>query len=179
MRNILAKLPRAIQGRLKKLIHQVFLAPSHEDALKRGRALITRFKDRYPAAMECLEKDLEESVTHLRFPSGHHVRIRTTSRLERLNGEGRRRTRVIPRFPTERSLPELALCVVDHGLCEVARGHHDTGDPQEVGQAAHGDHDENGGDGCLTRGNRCLEAFTGKIPLDHGSLPIPEGASFT
>ena len=26
-----------------------------------------------------------------------------TNRLERLNGEGRRRTKVIPRFPTERS----------------------------------------------------------------------------
>ncbi len=107
MRNILAKLPRAIQGRLKKLIHQVFLAPSYEDALKRGRSLITRFKDRYPAAMECLEKDLEESVIYLRFPSEHHVRVRTTNRLERLNGEGRRRTKVIPRFPTERSCLSL------------------------------------------------------------------------
>ena len=53
--------------------------------------------------MECLERDLEECVTYLRFPSVHHVRIRTTNRLERLNGEGRRRTKVIPRFPTERS----------------------------------------------------------------------------
>ena len=29
--------------------------------------------------------------------------IRTTNRLERLHGEGRRRTKGIPRFPTERS----------------------------------------------------------------------------
>ena len=107
MRNILAKLPRAMQGRVKKLVRQVFLAPSYEDGIKRGRALIARFKDRYPAAMECLEKDLEECVTYLRFPSEHHVRIRTTNRLERLNGEGRRRTKVIPRFPTERSCLSL------------------------------------------------------------------------
>jgi len=40
---------------------------------------------------------------NLRFPEAHHRRIRTTNRLERLNGEGRRRTKVIPRFPTERS----------------------------------------------------------------------------
>ena len=39
----------------------------------------------------------------MRFPEAHHRRIRTTNRLERLNGEGRRRTKVIPRFPTERS----------------------------------------------------------------------------
>jgi transposase-like protein len=103
MRNILAKLPRMMQGQMKRLIQQVFLASSHAQALKRGRALITQFRDRYPAAMECLERDLEECVTYLRFPSAHHVRIRTTNRLERLNGEGRRRTKVIPRFPTERS----------------------------------------------------------------------------
>lgn len=103
MRNILAKLPRVMQGQMKRLIQQVFLASSQAQALKRGRALIVQFRDRYPAAMECLERDLEECVTYLRFPSAHHVRIRTTNRLERLNGEGRRRTKVIPRFPTERS----------------------------------------------------------------------------
>lgn len=103
MRNILAKLPRVMQGQMKRLIQQVFLASSQAQALKRGRALIAQFRDRYPAAMECLERDLEECVTYLRFPSAHHVRIRTTNRLERLNGEGRRRTKVIPRFPTERS----------------------------------------------------------------------------
>lgn len=103
MRNILAKLPRMMQGQMKRLIQQVFLASSHAQALKRGRALIAQFRDRYTAAMECLERDLEECVTYLRFPSAHHVRIRTTNRLERLNGEGRRRAKVIPRFPTERS----------------------------------------------------------------------------
>jgi transposase-like protein len=53
--------------------------------------------------MECLERDLDECVIYLRFPEAHHRRIRTTNRLERLNGESRRRTKVIPRFPTERS----------------------------------------------------------------------------
>jgi transposase-like protein len=107
MRNILAKLPRAMQGQIKRLIHQVFRASSHAQALKRGRALIAQFRDRYPAAMQCLERDLEECVTYLRFPTLHDHRIRTTNRLERLNGEGRRRTKVIPRFPTERSCLSL------------------------------------------------------------------------
>jgi putative transposase len=103
MRNILSKLPRMMQSKMKALLHQVFRAPSYAVAIKRGRDLIARFKDRYTAAMECLERDLEECVIHLRFPEDHHQRIRTTNRLERLNGESRRRTKVIPRFPTERS----------------------------------------------------------------------------
>jgi len=107
MRNILAKLPRLMQAKMKGLVRQVFLAPTYAAALKRGRDLIAKFKDRYPAAMECLERDLEECVTYLRFPEAHHQRIRTTNRLERLNGESRRRTKVIPRFPTERSCLSL------------------------------------------------------------------------
>jgi transposase-like protein len=103
MRNILAKLPRLMRAKMHGLVQQVFLAPTYELALKRGRALIARFADRYSTAMACLEADLEECVTHLRFPEAHHRRIRTTNRLERLNGESRRRTKVIPRFPSERS----------------------------------------------------------------------------
>lgn len=107
MRNIVAKLPHLMQSKMKGLVHQVFGAPTYAAALKRGRDLIAKFKDRYPAAMECLERDLEECVTYLRFPEAHHQRIRTTNRLERLNGESRRRTKVIPRFPTERSCLSL------------------------------------------------------------------------
>lgn len=107
MRNILAKLPRLMQGKMKGLVQHIFLAPTYAIAVKRGRDLIAKFKDRYPAAMECLARDLEECVTYLRFPEAHHRRIRTTNRLERLNGEGRRRTKVVPRFPTERSCMTL------------------------------------------------------------------------
>jgi transposase-like protein len=107
MRNILSKLPRAMQGKMKKLVKQVFLAPTYEKALTLGRSMVTRFRDRYPSAMECLEKDLEETVTYLLFPMEHHKRIRTTNRLERLQGEGRRRSKVIPRFPSEASCLSL------------------------------------------------------------------------
>jgi transposase-like protein len=112
MRNVLSKLPRLMQGKMKKLVKQVFEAPSYEVALKRGRSLVARFKDRFPSAMECLEKDLEECVTYLRFPTEHHKRIRTTNRIERLQGEGRRRTKVIPRFPTERSCLSLLFATL-------------------------------------------------------------------
>ena len=107
MRNILAKVPRLMQATMKKLVQQVFLAPTHAKARQRGRDLITKFKDRYPAAMDCLERDLEECLTYWRFPEEHHRRLRTTNRIERLNGETRRRTKVIPRFPTERSCLSL------------------------------------------------------------------------
>ena len=72
MRNILAKVPRLMQATMKKLVQQVFLAPTYAKARQRGHDLIAKFKDRYPAAMECLERDLEECITYLRFPEDHH-----------------------------------------------------------------------------------------------------------
>jgi transposase-like protein len=107
MRNILAKLPRMARPEMKRLVQQVFRAPNHETAIRRGKALLARFRRRFPDAMACLEADLEECVAHLIFPREHHKRIRTTNLIERTFGESRRRTKVIPRFPTEGSAMAL------------------------------------------------------------------------
>lgn len=112
MRNILAKLPKYALKDMKKLIQNVFYAPSYETGLKRGRALIKRFKDRYTGAIECLEKDLEETLTYLKFPKEHHRSIRTTNLLERTFGEGKRRTKVIPRFPNETACLKLVYATL-------------------------------------------------------------------
>ena len=101
MRNILCKLPKKIEKEMKPLIKQVYYASSYEEGLKLGHELIARFKDRYTSAMECLEEDLAECLTYLRFPQAHWKIIRTSNLMERTFGEGRRRTKVIPRFPTE------------------------------------------------------------------------------
>jgi putative transposase len=112
LRNILAKLPKLAAAQLKPLLQQVLLAPSYAKGLERGRALIARFRARYTSAMECLEKDLEECLTYLLFPQEHQKRLRTTNLLERTFGESRRRTKVIPRFPTERACLALVFASV-------------------------------------------------------------------
>lgn len=112
MRNILSKLPKdAIDG-IKPLIRAVFTAKDYEEGLKKGHALIKRFRDIYPSAMECLEKDIEECLTCLKFPAQHHRYIRTTNLLERTFEEGKRRTKVVGRFPTEKSCLKLMFAVL-------------------------------------------------------------------
>lgn len=112
MRNILAKLPKDIIPELKPLIGQVFRGKTYEEGLKKGHSLIARFKKLYPSAMECLEKDLEECLTCLKFPDSQRKFIRTTNLLERTFEESRRRTKVIPRFPTEKSGLKLVFAVL-------------------------------------------------------------------
>lgn len=94
LRNVLAKLPRGVQGELKRQIHAAFYAQDYETGLKKGRALIAQYADRYPQAMACLAKSLEECLTCLKLPESHRRRVRTTNSLERLIEEARRRTKV-------------------------------------------------------------------------------------
>lgn len=94
LRNVLSKLPRGVQAELKRQIHAAFYAKDYETGLKKGRALIEQYADRYPQAMECLAKSLEECLTCLKLPEAHRRRVRTTNSLERLIEEARRRTKV-------------------------------------------------------------------------------------
>ena len=112
MRNILAKLPKSVMEEMKRLIQQVFLAPHYEAGMERGKKLIARFQSRYPQAMECLEETLSDTLTYLQFPKEHWKFIRTTNLLERTWEEVRRRTKVIPRFPTETSCLKLVYSVL-------------------------------------------------------------------
>ena len=112
LRNILAKLPQAMRAEMARLIAPVFHAATYDEGLRRGRALSARFQARYPSAMACLEDDLEACLVHLQFPAEHHVRLRTTNLLERLFGEGRRRTKVIGRFPTEAACLQLVFATL-------------------------------------------------------------------
>jgi len=112
LRNILSKLPRGVQGELKKQITKVFRAKDYEDGLRRGRALIEQYRDRYPRAMECLAKSLTECIACLKLPESHRRRVRTTNALERLIEEGRRRTKVISTLPDERAGLSLVYAVL-------------------------------------------------------------------
>lgn len=48
----------------------------------------------------------------LKFPFAHRLQIRSTNLMERLFGEGKRRTKVIPRFRSEASGLTLVLAVL-------------------------------------------------------------------
>jgi hypothetical protein len=59
------------------------------------------------------ERDLDALVAHLRWPSEHRKRIRTTNLLERTFVEVRRRIKVIGRFPGEISALSLIWAVLE------------------------------------------------------------------
>ena len=68
---------------------------------------------RSPAAVRCLLSDCEQLTSYLRFPAGHHKRIRHSNFIERTFGETRRRVKVIGRLPGETSCLTLVWAVLD------------------------------------------------------------------
>ena len=103
MSNILGKAPKEAAELLKNEIHKAFHADTYEAGLRTAREVIERYRTRFPAAMACLEEDLEACLQSLKLPKAHHKRVRTTNLLERLLGENRRRVKVIPHFFAEKA----------------------------------------------------------------------------
>ena len=85
-----------------------------KDAKQRLQALVNQLeKDGFAAASRCLADDLDALVVHLRLPTRHRRRWRSTNLLERSLGEVKRRTKVMGRFPGEESCLTLVWAVLD------------------------------------------------------------------
>src|SRR3954463_13567251 len=114
LRNVTSKLPERHHRELKARWWKVFDEAASAAEARRGlEAIIADYRRAYPSAMAVIERDLDALVAHLRWPSEHRKRIRTTNLLERTFVEVRRRTKVIGRFPGETSALSLIWAVLE------------------------------------------------------------------
>jgi len=91
--NVLDKLPKSVQPYAKKLIHEMYLAPTKEKARAAYRRFLSEFEAKYPKATECLRKDEDVLFTFYDFPAEHWRHIRTTNPIESTFATVRHRTR--------------------------------------------------------------------------------------
>src|SRR5918994_3164493 len=109
LRNVTKKLPERLHRELKSRYWRILDEGSSVAEARAGlQALAADYRASYPSAAAVIERDLDALVCHLRFPSEHRKRIRSTNLLERTFVEVRRRTKVIGRFSGETS----ALCLI-------------------------------------------------------------------
>jgi putative transposase len=124
VRNLLTKLPERERERVRAAYWQALDDATNErDAKQRLQALVDEL-DRagYTAAARCLADDLDALVVHLRYPTRHRRRWRSTNLLERSLGEVKRRTKVIGRFPGETSCLTLVWAVLDLYITNATNG---------------------------------------------------------
>ena len=121
-RNILAKIPAGMQAEVKDAYWTIFdtedlktpPGPRLAEIIDhRIDEFAARYQALYPAAVKCLLTDRAGLTAYLRFPAGHHHRIRHSNFIERTFGETRRRVKVIGRLPGETSCLTLVWAVLD------------------------------------------------------------------
>ena len=91
--NVLDKLPQSVQPYAKKLIHEMYLAPTKEKALEAYRRFLAEYEAKYPKATDCLRKDEDVLFAFYDFPAEHWMHIRTTNPIESAFATVRHRTR--------------------------------------------------------------------------------------
>ena len=90
--NILEKLPKAIQPKVKDALHNIWQAETREDAYKAFDNCIERFSPKYPKAMDCLAKDKNSLLVFYDYPAENWQHIRTTNPIESVFATVRLRT---------------------------------------------------------------------------------------
>lgn len=80
--NVLNKLPKSMQPKVKASLHEIWMASTREEAYKAFDNTVALYAAKYPKAMECLAKDKEELLAFYDFPAEHWIHIRTTNPIE-------------------------------------------------------------------------------------------------
>jgi putative transposase len=107
--NILNNMPKSVQPRAKSDIHEIWMAETRAQAVKAFDAFLEKYRAKYPAACECLEKDRDVLLSFYDFPAEHWIHLRTTNPIEstfatirlrhrRTKGNGNRRASLAMMF---------------------------------------------------------------------------------
>lgn len=91
--NVLDKMPKSVQGRAKTGLHEIYMAESKDEAVAAYKHFSSVYRDKYPKAVECLEKDEDNLFSFYDFPAAHWIHIRTTNPIESTFATVRHRTR--------------------------------------------------------------------------------------
>lgn len=107
VRNLESKVPAERWREVKGYAVAAYQAASPAMARLAQEEFIRRFERELPSATACFLDDFAACIAHLRLPIAHRRAARTTNLLERLFGEERRRTKVIPHAFGERAVLKL------------------------------------------------------------------------
>jgi putative transposase len=122
MRNALARVPKASSAMVAALIRTIFAQPDEASVRAQLHDVATRLQPTYPGVADLLTEARDDLCAFATFPGSHWSKIWSSNSIERVNGEIKRRTRVVGIFPNDASALRLitAVCVEQHDEWLVA-----------------------------------------------------------
>ena len=92
--NVLDKLPKRLQAKAKRALHEIMDAETREDAEKEIAQFVEDYEAKYPKAVASLRRSQDALLTFFDFPAEHWKHIRSTNAIESSFATVRLRTRV-------------------------------------------------------------------------------------
>ena len=80
--NVLNKVPKSVQPQMKRMLHDIWNAPTKNEAGKAFDLFERTFEAKYEVAVQCLSKDRDVLLTFFDFPAENWCHIRTTNPIE-------------------------------------------------------------------------------------------------
>lgn len=80
--NVLDKLPKRLQPKAKRALHEIMHAATRDDAEAGITAFTAEYQAKYPKAVASLTRDQEKLLTFFDFPAEHWIHLRTTNPVE-------------------------------------------------------------------------------------------------
>jgi len=93
MVNVMNYMPKSMLPKVKSALHEIWQAPTKEEANKAFNLFEDMFEDKYPKAVNNLRKDREELLAFYDFPARHWQSLRTTNPIESTFATIRHRTK--------------------------------------------------------------------------------------
>ena len=80
--NVLDKLPKRLQPKAKRALHEIMMAATREQAEDQLDTFVAEYEAKYPKATACLAADREALLTFFAYPAEHWLHLRTTNVIE-------------------------------------------------------------------------------------------------
>lgn len=102
------------RAKLMKQASNIYKAASRQEAIKRFRLFVNRWKNLEPRAVKCFQDEFYQTLNFYDFPKEIRSAISTTNHLERFLEEIRRRIKIQGYFKNERSLNLWIFGLIKH-----------------------------------------------------------------
>src|SRR3954452_5351383 len=111
-RNVLGKVPKGSADMVAAAMRTIYAQPDADHVHDQFDEIVTMLTQRFPDAATILADARDDVLAFTTFPEAHWRKIWSTNPLERLNGEIKRRTRVVGIFPNDAAVLRLVSAVV-------------------------------------------------------------------
>ncbi len=112
MRNALAHMPKGQQSMAAAALRQAFIQPDRTNASQTLRHVADQLRGKWPKLGAFIDNSEADVLAHMDVPAQHRTKLHSTSPIEQLNKEVKRRADGVGIFPNEGSIIRLIGAVL-------------------------------------------------------------------